>query len=417
MSYKYAKTGKMTDKDIANLVFKIKADYKKLKDEEIYGSNEIYYNLYHHICEEVMIDKLHLNEQQKVLNILNMLFFGLNEADKDDEPVTYIWHYQPQIIYSYQRIEYATTYRPMFTFGDWMMLNLAFNPPGYSHFHVRGRNSGGTFKDAMIVVALLILLGVALYLTYRMLKLLAGEMKDSWERLVHDEGQLQAITSMIGVAAGIALFAGGVAVGLATVIMPFAAFITAIVVAGIWGAALGGWVSRQLFGMYNRENYQDSIDENDPHRFALTTAQAKHIEQCGADPVKVTAVIALLRAEIGVMPTPTKRFFSESGKDARGLLEKIRQIRHGKVDDWRAVEVGDNTFDCTISKPDYDFSSERNQSPNAGKKDEPQVPECHEFHANNQDIETNAGLTTPPKRPEMTDNRYHEENDNRYNFN
>lgn len=335
---------KFTDSQLASLYIKISHEYKKLKSE---GSTdlEIYKKITNSLSYEFTqagSNFSNLENQEKAIPfiVVNTFFSALTSESRPN----YIFYPQPNVnlIYTYNHKFYSPTNDVLFT---WLLLDsLHHHSFHYHHHHHQSDNSHGhsSKKNEQQVYLLLVLLaaitaGTALIATYYILR----EMLNSAERIMYNEGTLQAVLSISSiVASGFAsailstLFASSplamfaLAAGISN---PVGFVIFGLVSLTLIGAALGCFITNQVMNFVAKDLNKDSLDPMDPHRFGLSDEESQLLLSKGFDPIKVKCAMTELHMRIGKeMPPLLHRLFSDSN-DTQEYLNKIRKLRRGEL--------------------------------------------------------------------------------------
>ncbi|KTC77024.1 hypothetical protein [Legionella brunensis] len=359
-------TKKFTDNQLANLYLKLGSRYKDLSEQtypsltqqQIYQQllNEIYYELNSPLSNLYGLD---YSEQYKVFTVLNT-FFNSRPPFAALQPEV-----RPHFVFIVQNIDvhdrrwhghrcYSSTNDVLFT---WLLLDSLSHHRHHHHYNSgcfgsSNHHSHSSKDDQAKLFLLLVLLaalavGIAFIAAYYLLR--AGA--DSIERLIHDEGSLQAIISLSS-AMGSALVSGFLATIFAST--PLAMFALAagitnpigfvtlgVICLTVIGSAVGCFITNQIQNYIIKQGNLNALDPLDPHRYGLTEDEEIHLASRGFDPVKVKCAIVALHEQIGKDVSPRlHRIFSDSdGKQA--LLDTIRKLRRGET--GYIIEIGTGT--------------------------------------------------------------------------
>ena len=264
---------------------------------------------------------------------------------------------------AYEDLHYCHTNNDfLFT---WLMLDSFNRPylgPGYgqsnhfsnTHLHPsenkRKSDESKAFLMLVLVAAMAAALGfIALYYLFR-------ETIHSTERFRYNEGWLQAclsyfsliasttVSSLLSIVfASVPVYNLALAAGVAN---PFGVVMTGIVCLSLIGAGVGCFISDKIQNYVIYKLNPDALDPADPHRFALTPAEAATLESRKIDPTKVKCAIVALRAQMGDDPIPRQWgfFYSSSRSETvQRHLDMVRQLRRGELS---IAQVGGMRFDC-----------------------------------------------------------------------
>ena len=369
-------TNKMTDAQLRQLYFGIAKHYKDCSERQpqmaindIY--NELYAGVYYSVNGPVStLSRLDPLEKLKAFKVLNTFFNAKSQpsvaSSVAHHPVVLRYGAPPTIIVHYYRgPRYCCNDDFLFT---WLLLS-SLNRPYYPHHggynpghHNSSHGHPSNNKDNGLYMLLLVALATAAAaLSFVALYYLLSESLNSAERFIYNEGWLQACTPFLGMAAGAAAAATlstlflttplaslALAAGIAN---PVGIVVFGIVCLTIIGASAGGFVSDKI------QNYviknDEALDPADPHRFALTDAEARVLESRGIDPIKVKCAIVALRAQMGDKPVPSllnRSCCSSNGDLIQVSLDTIRKLRRG---DLFGVQVGSMYFDCVKDEVTY----------------------------------------------------------------
>lgn len=251
-----------------------------------------------------------------------------------DRPRLYTWVY----IGSYDR-PYAARSASRFDYN-----------PSYSQSRARQSQA----ELAFVLIAMAAIFAAALSAYY-----LFHEMANSFERFYYNEGWVQSAMSYLSMAASAMvssilsmfyaatpLYKLSLAAGFAN---PAVATAVVLIALTVIGSALGCMAFNAVQDYMVKNSSQDALDPEDPARFALTEEDVKawpSSRQETIDPIKVKCAIVALRAQLGEkcsFSTMSKLFSSSDvNQQRRMILEKVRQLRAGKLD---TLKVGELTFD------------------------------------------------------------------------
>lgn len=236
----------------------------------------------------------------------------------------------------------------------------------HSHNHhahdVSHQNKDDDKNNACAVLLVLLLIAVALIgaiVTLISLYYLISETLNSFERLIHNEGWLQALITLTSIAVGAAagallnIYVGSIALTAAAVFFGFSNPIGWIVVgsisASIITAALTTLTVNFIQNIVTEYKHSNALDPSDPHRFGLTAKESRNLEREGYDPLMVKCAIVALRMEIGGdgMPSVLSRFFNDYSKQE--LLNRIRKLKHLKEGDVTTITINGRLFNLRSS--------------------------------------------------------------------
>jgi hypothetical protein len=358
--------GKLTDSQLVKLYLGLSRDLKQLKNSGL-PSHEIYTILCGYLQNDMQnprssLCNLDLNEKAKVFTVLNTLFCASDVyGTSRNNEIQFVYQY---IIVneSGERPSYHAAYCPADDFlFTWLLLDSIHHGPGH-HTHYSGGCCGGnnihghdgedgkTILFILLILLTLCTLAVTLIAAYYLLKLTL----DSFERLWHNEGTLQAIINLSG------MIGGGLASGLAATLFLSAPLIVFALAAGLsnpigWagfalvcitiiGGALSGFLSNQIQGAIIKKMNADALDPDDPYRFRLSQKEEKNLQDKNLDPLKVKCAIIALHQEIGkAVPSMLTRLFSDK-RNTQMLLDQVRQLRRGETNNGLITIITSNSL-------------------------------------------------------------------------
>lgn len=330
------------------------------------------------------------NEKNKVMKAFNTIFYALpiytqaatNPVNKptltlpevsnvihitviDNRYNRYRYDCYDGLLFDWLLISSLSTYR--YNYGPYYGGVYHTHPGSSSSSNRRSDNNDVGQAIALLILIVLALAAVALALVafYYML----SESLTSVERFVYNEGWLKGglmlasslafgtggaaltLTLLSGPLMLLALTAGVSPVG----VLVFGALAMTLITAGA-----GCFITNLIYDAVSKNNNQDSMDPSDPDRFRLTEDEEMNLMAKGIDPLKVKCAIVALRGEIATVlesndkPVPSflnRIFFS--GSAVQPLLDQVRALRAGKLDD---VQINEMRFKCksdAVAVPAY----------------------------------------------------------------
>lgn len=256
--------------------------------------------------------------------------------------------------------------RGMDSFWLWWLI-LTPRTTEHHHYYHDSSSSDNNKKNDPLLMIIIILTVLALLASAIVAAIyLFGQIADMVERFAHNEGQAYAGSSL----AWLALSAGG-GFTAASFIVPLILAATAAsnpVAWGIFGVICLGLVLTAVIHMLFpgmivplaqtkcEETFgSDSFLKHDFGRVQLTPDEQALLTDKGADPVKVTLAIALLRRQMGPNAVVNRygfHAFSEKTcrtEEQEECLDKIRHLRRGEFEAAKCnggiIRVGNMTVD------------------------------------------------------------------------
>ncbi|RAP35469.1 hypothetical protein B1207_12285 [Legionella quinlivanii] len=369
-----------TNNDMAKLYLNLSGDYEQLKNHSYPRLNQqqIFSELARRVYQAVNAPNspwytLPPEEKNKVFRVLYSFCNSLPQFAKlDDEYRRHYFNYATYPVFLqinvYDRHHnydcyYARHNDFLFT---WLMWDAMLNHHnhhggvdgccGHNHDH---ENNG----EAWAMLLLILLAVIAAVLTFIALYYLLQKICSNVERLLFNEGWLQATISLASMLAGAAV---GAIVGtflLSTPLMwlaftagisnPIGIAITGIVVMTILGAAGVAFISNAIQEYYISKNNPHAADRADPFRIRaeLTDEEANKLITKGIDPFEITQAIIAVRHEMAALdkkhsgsnhkkiPSIWARWFTEAGRESDALMNTIRDLREGRL---IYVKIGDD---------------------------------------------------------------------------
>lgn len=349
---------RFTNNQRARLQMQLQRDYELLTVEGcppqvIYETlvKRVHYNLSH--PGSALYD-LPLEEKQKVLATLNTFFEACPEYQRtrlSDSRVIFVTYFNPispTDLYHYNSSIYCPSHDALFTWLmlDTLMLHSFHHHGGYVGSYSQGTStSSNTNSEGWALLLLIALAALAVAAAFVAMYYLFSQFLDDMERFWHNEGWIQAAVSMMAAAAS------GLATGLLTFFLlqapiislaiaagvsnPVGIAVLAVVCLSIIGAGLGCFITNKIQDYSIRKANPDAIDVYDAHRFELTDSERENLETKGYDADKVLNAMIAIRQTMGKeqLPSLLGRVFTSKGREKQELLDKIRQLRKGEIDE------------------------------------------------------------------------------------
>ncbi|WP_419419149.1 hypothetical protein ACNVED_11440 [Legionella sp. D16C41] len=371
-------TNRFTDNQLAEIYLSMYNDYTNNLNNGLTLSEThqfIYSKLFHSFNEpKSSLYNLPTEERQRVWGVyyafLNSTpsFRHQYQTERQQQQFWNTFNTQkPQVIIINNRDRHYCAHNTVF---DWLLLNslinynrpyVNYNRPSNYHRH-DDNNKNGNF---LLFLLLLVLTTLAVAATLIALYYILREFVNSAERLIFNEGQLQAAITMASIAGGAAagalfgtfiasmpIIMFGIAAGVSN---PIGLAITGIVCITILSAAaacgLTNWIQNKVI----QHNNKDALDPKDPYRYTLTASEEANLVKKGYDIYAVKIAIVALREKIGAKEVPSllNRLFTTSGQEKQKYLDSIRSIKKGELD---FVEVDKMKFDFRLPNP-YSLNS------------------------------------------------------------
>jgi hypothetical protein len=371
----------LTDRQLAELYSGLAHHYQDCKKKnmsapEIYSqlTNGVYYTLYTEGVSPLF--ELSQIEKQKVFNVLNTFFYATPEYRGVPKKFQNQHFFNngtvaPSVVH-YHHHHYHQGYKSYYGRNDsflmdWLIINQLTQRPYYGGYH--GPSHGGCWgggsshghtsnnqkdNEALAFLLLLLLAAAVACCAFIAAYYMFSESLDVLERLICNEGMLQAFMTALTMAvttiastmlatmfAASPIYALAIAAGVSN---PVGWVSFCVLSLGIIGGALGTFISEQVHQYIIKQTNQNAMDPEDPSRFRLTTSESDALWEKGIDPIRVKCAMVALRAEMGNQPVPSllNRLFSSDSR-VQDNLSTIRQLRRGDIS---AVTVGDMYFNC-----------------------------------------------------------------------
>jgi hypothetical protein len=225
---------------------------------------------------------------------------------------------------------------------------------GYTHSKSGSSSSGG--GDGAAIMAIIFLVLFLVFLSCIAIGYLFYEVEDYLERLYFNEGQAQALMSLMIIAASttasslIACFL----VATPLTLLAFAAGISSPVgfiifvscCIGLFGGAGANLINSFVQDKFNEKMSSELLVPKDPYRFTLTTEEEQDLFAKDIDPIKVKC--ALIALSLKHDNKPKKSFFAKNrhNEKVNDTIQKVRKLRSGTAFN-NTVKVGDMNFNCS----------------------------------------------------------------------
>lgn len=180
---------------------------------------------------------------------------------------------------------------------------------------------------------LLMVTGVVLTVAYISCCYVYNVIFDNIDRLVHNEGRMYAVISMLSVLIGAAIGVVSSVIIFASIFNPLGTLFILSGAAIMFGAGTG-YITNCLHNTIVRNSNANALDPNDPYRFGLTASEDRNLQFNDSmlsdipESIKVKCAIVALRAEIGNMPAASLRLFAKNSP-IQAHLDGIRKLRKG----------------------------------------------------------------------------------------
>ncbi|MDP1601929.1 MAG: hypothetical protein Q8M03_01550 [Legionella sp.] len=347
---------KLTDNLMAQLYLGFADDYMQIKKETT-SAQEIYNQLYRNLCFSFDSPSSSLYnpdsaERQRALAALETFITACPEYRTLPLPhksQVFVIQPQPLKLTVIENTYYCSNSDTIFT---WMMLSSMM-----SHSHEDGH--GGVYDSdnqvgKLLAALLFIVLGIfAAILALISVYYIFSQFLNSMERFLYNEGWLKAAITLASIIAGAAvgaffatfvasvpIIALSIAAGLSN---PLGMAILGIVCITLITAAISCGITNWIQNKAIEKTNTDALDPKDPYRFKITESDAKKMRANNIDPDKALLAMIAIREQMGKenVPSLLNRLFTSSGKEKQQLLQLVRAIRNGSVQD---VSVGEMVF-------------------------------------------------------------------------
>ncbi|MFC3908149.1 hypothetical protein ACFORL_03555 [Legionella dresdenensis] len=358
-----ARNDKLSDSDLSNLYLYFSNTFKERyvsgNAQQVFHElwNELFYWVTDPNCE---LSQLPYAEKQRAFLILDTAIKSLPEFRQSGHtpmnffipPAKIEIHVHHHHHKKYRHFDNVIT--EIFLWGA--LWNYLF--PSYTHnSHGHNNNAFNNFLYRLIsAVAVIVAVGAFYYLI--------GHLFNGFERMLHNEGWMQATVSLASTLAGAA---GGALLGYYVVSVPLmmlgfslgmsnpaALAILGIVALTAVSAAIFGAIGNWAADKNARNKNPDALVQNDPYRFRLTDEEAAKVEAKGynSDVAKCAIVDAAQKiAENKGVNNRIYRVLFTNGRREQRDLEVVRTIREDKLTN-ALVSVAGKTLNLRVRATD-----------------------------------------------------------------
>lgn len=358
---------KLSDKQIAHLLLDIATRYNTCRErnsspdmQKIYSElySYMHYSIYGSISSKSTMNRLDQVERENAFRVLRIFIASTPEFEKLTLEEQQSLFTKPALI-GESLITRPFCCKDNDKYFEWSKLrdqiqasNQQLAAEARSKCCKPSRYSGAIMKYLILSIAALAggLAFVALYY-------LLSQTLDNAERIMYDEGWLQAFLSFFAMAAAgtaaallsiMYLQAPIVALAVLIGINPLATVIVGITCLTIIGAAFGCFITNLFQNSIRRlANSETAADPKDPNRYGLSEANIKSLEENNKDVSLLAERVAciLLRSLLGNEGVPPflNRSCSNKNELVKTVLSKTRQLREGEIN---LVDVGRLKINC-----------------------------------------------------------------------
>lgn len=340
----------LSDKQIAQLYLNLCQDYRSLEK-----AGTSFTDISSILDQKVtlMLSKRPNNEHNNAYQVLSTVLAFMPAYQRAPKPVSIRQVYMIEEIRNVYHYNDCCYYHHDNMMLDWLILANLTSHHHHYHSHHHGCFSSGYNSDdtgmLILILAAIALAVSALIATYYIIK----ELIEIADRIYFNEGLLRAVSS---IATMLALGGSGACLGYfiigpalaglvaATVSNPIGIIVLASVALALIGAGIGAVLfnKARVQDRVSQRMNPDAMDPIEAHRFSLTEAQQRNLENNGFDILKVKCAMAAIRQQMGdKIHSKSMRLFKH--KSQQQWLDTLRALKRGDIE---KLAVGDCVIDC-----------------------------------------------------------------------